>query len=57
MNHAPFTDGTLAYDDIGDGPPDVFAGTGHMVNMEQPQRFSNTVRRFPDGPSGPGLMR
>ena len=36
---------------------DVFAGTGHMVNMEQPQRFSNTVRRFPDGPSGPGLMR
>jgi 3-oxoadipate enol-lactonase len=33
---------------------EVFPGTGHMVNMEEPGRFNETVRRFFDGLSGRG---
>ncbi|HEX3791903.1 MAG TPA: alpha/beta hydrolase [Pseudonocardiaceae bacterium] len=40
--------------EVPDAKLDVFAGTGHMVNMEQPQRFNTTVRRFLDGLSGLG---
>ncbi|QUQ65273.1 alpha/beta fold hydrolase [Kutzneria sp. CA-103260] len=31
---------------------EVFAGAGHMLNMEQPARFTHTVREFLDGLSG-----
>lgn len=33
---------------------DVFAGAGHMVNLEQPDRFTDVVRRFLDDLSGLG---
>ena len=40
--------------EVPDAKLDVFAGSGHMVNMEQPQRFNETVRRFLDGLTGLG---
>jgi pimeloyl-ACP methyl ester carboxylesterase len=40
--------------EVPDAKLDVFAGAGHMVNMEQPERFNDTVRHFLDGLSGRG---
>ncbi|MGH3564916.1 MAG: alpha/beta fold hydrolase [Pseudonocardia sp.] len=34
---------------VPDAKLDVVAGAGHMVNMEQPERFTGAVRQFLDG--------
>ncbi len=39
---------------VAKGTLEVFTGAGHMVNLEQPDRFAVTVRRFLDGLSGVG---